>query len=87
MGKIEELVRRSVCDNVGVHVHDPTELSLLPEVDLGEGRVKVRAVHEIQIGGAVVSNTRDIDNVVIDGLRGVSEMTVSRRMADKKMSL
>lgn len=83
MGKVEELVGRSVCDNVGVQVHDLTELGLLPEVDLGEGRVKVWAVHEIQIGGAVISNSRDIDNVVVDGLRGVSEMAVPRRMPDK----
>lgn len=64
----EEFIRGPVCDNIGIDVYDFRELCLFPQVDLGESRVQVGAVHQIQVGGSLVAQTRHGDDMVVDGL-------------------
>lgn len=66
--EVEELIGSPISDNVGIDVDDLAELGLLPEVDLGEGRVQIRAVHEEQVGRSVILNRLDGDDIVVDGL-------------------
>ena len=66
--EVEELIGSPVSDNVGINVDDLAELGLLPEVDLGEGRVQVGTVHEEQVGRSVILDRLDGDDIVVDGL-------------------
>lgn len=68
VGEVEELIRGAVGNDVGVDVDDSRELRLLPQVDLGEGRVQVGTVHEVEVGGLVVADPRHGQDVVVDGL-------------------
>lgn len=65
---VEELVGGAVRHNIGVYIHDFGELGLLPEVDLGEGRVKIDTVHEFEILRVSVLYSGDGDDMVVDGL-------------------
>lgn len=69
MGQVEELIGSSVCNNIGVDIDDLAELSLPPQVDLSEGRVKVRAVHEVQVCRVVIAYATDGDDMVVHSLR------------------
>lgn len=70
VGEVKELIGGAVGDDVGVDVDDLAELGLLPEVDLGEGRVEIGAVHEVEVGGrGVIRDARDGYDVVVDILR------------------
>lgn len=68
--KVEEFIGSSVSNNVGIDIDDLAELSLLPEIDLGEGRVQVRAVHEEQVSRSVILNGFDGNDIVVNGLVG-----------------
>jgi hypothetical protein len=68
MGKVKELIGRPVSHHVGINIDNLAELGLLPQIDLGEGRVQVPAVHEIQIGRVLILNATDGDDIVIHGL-------------------
>lgn len=74
MGQLEELVGSSVSDDVRVYVDDLAELGLLPEVQLGEGRVEIRPAHEVEICRMLILDPADWDDIVVYGLGGsVSE--------------
>lgn len=68
LGNGEELIGGSVSDNISVDVDNFRELCELPEVDFGEGGVQVGAIHKIQVGRAVIANTRHGEDVIIHGL-------------------
>lgn len=68
--KVEEFIGSSVSNNVGIDIDDFAELDLPPEVDLGEGRVQVRAVHEKQVSRSVILNGFDGNDIVVNGLVG-----------------
>lgn len=68
-GNVEELIGSSIGEDIGIDVDDLGELRLLPEVDLGECRVQVRTVHQLQIGGLLVSDARYGDDMVVHSLR------------------
>ena len=70
MGKVEELVGRPVSHGIGVYVYNLAELGLLPEVDLGECRVQVGPVHEVQVGGLAVPDPGHGYDIVVNSLRG-----------------
>jgi len=72
VGKAEELIGGAVCHNVGIHIDDLAELGLAPEVDLGEGRVQVPAVHEVQVRGVLILDAAGRDHIVVHGLGAVS---------------
>lgn len=66
--KSEELIRRPVGDNIGVEVHDFCKLRLLPEVYFCKRRVKVGAVHQVEIGAVLVADSGDWNDMVVDAL-------------------
>jgi hypothetical protein len=68
MWDIEEFIGSAVCDDVGVDVDDLGELQLAPQVDLGEGGVKIATIHEVQIRRVVISYAWNSDDLVINGL-------------------
>lgn len=69
-GDIEELVGCSIGENVGVYIDDFGELGLLPEIDLGEGRVQVGAVHEVQVRRVLVAYSGHGNDMIVHGLPG-----------------
>lgn len=66
--QVEELIGGAVGDDIGIEVDNLGELHLLPEVDLGEGRVQVGAVHEVQIGGLLVAYPRHGQDIIVNRL-------------------
>lgn len=66
--EVEELVRSAIGDDVGVDVDNARELRLLPQVDLCEGRVQIGTVHQVQVGGLVIADSRHRQDIVVDGL-------------------
>lgn len=69
MWQSKELVGCTVGYNVGVNVDNFGELSEFPEVYFRKGRVKVRAVHQIQVGRVFIAYARDGEDVIVYGLR------------------
>lgn len=66
--EVEELIGSSVGDDIGVDVDNSGELRLLPQVDLGKGRVQVGTVHEVEVGRLVIADSRHRQDIVVDGL-------------------
>jgi len=66
--QFKELIRSTIGDNVSIDVNDLPELSLLPEGDLGESRVQIRTIHEIEVGRVIIADTLNRDDVVVDRL-------------------
>jgi hypothetical protein len=66
--EIKEFVRSSVGNDVGIDVDNSGELRLLPQVDLGKGRVQISTVHEVQVGGLVIADSRNRQDIVVNGL-------------------
>ena len=54
MAKVEELVRSSVGNDIGINVDNSPKLRQLPEIDLGKGRVEVGAAHQVEVGRLVI---------------------------------
>lgn len=65
MGDLEELVGGSVGNYIGVNVNDSGELALSPEIDFCERRVKVCAIHEVQVGRLLISYSRYGEDIII----------------------
>lgn len=80
--EIEELVRSSVGNDVGIDVDNSRELRLLPQVDLCKGGVQISTVHEVQVGGLVVADSRHRQDIVVNGLiaRAKRRESVSQRI-------
>ncbi len=68
VGEAKELIRGPVGHNIGVHIDDLAELGLPPEVDFGEGRVQVRAIHKVQVCGMFIPDASSGDHIVVDDL-------------------
>lgn len=66
--EVEELVRSPVGNDVGIDVDNSRELRLLPQVDLGESRVQISTVHEVQVGGLVIADSRNRQDIVVNSL-------------------
>lgn len=66
--EVEELVRSPVGNDVGIDVDNSRELRLLPQVDLGKGRVQISTVHEVQVGGLVIADSSNRQDIVVNGL-------------------
>lgn len=66
--EVEELIGSSVGDDISVDVDNSRELRLLPQVDLGECRVQVGTVHEVEVGRRVIADSRHRQDIVVDGL-------------------
>lgn len=66
--EIEELIRSSVGNDIGVDVDNSRELRLLPQVDLGKGRVQIGTVHEVEVGRLVIADSRHRQDIVVNGL-------------------
>lgn len=75
----KELIRGAIGDDIRVYIDDLGELGLLPEVDLCKRGVEVGAVHEVEVRGVLVADSRDGNNMIEDGLElgdGVGRDTV-----------
>jgi hypothetical protein len=68
MWEVKELVGSSISNHVGIQVNNLPELRLPPQVDLGECRVQVWSVHQVQVGRPLVSDAHDRNHIVIDSL-------------------
>lgn len=66
--EVEELIGSSVGNDIGVDVDNSGELRLLPQVDLGKGRVQIGTVHEVEVGRLVIADSRHRQDIVVDGL-------------------
>lgn len=69
MREVKELIRSTVCNHICIDVHNFAKLGLSPEVDLGESRVQVRAVHELEVGRLGVADAIHGNDVVVNSLR------------------
>lgn len=68
VGQLKELVGSPVGDNIGVDVYDLAKLKQLPEIDLGEGRVEIPTVHEVQVRRVRILDPVDGEDVIVDSL-------------------
>lgn len=70
MLQIEELIDGPAGDDIGIEVDNLTKLRLLPEIDLGEGRVQIGSVHQIEVCWLCVADSGDGYHLVENSLRG-----------------
>lgn len=68
-GNVKELLGSTVGNNIGINVDDLGELGLLPQVDLGKGRVQIGTVHKREVCRVdIVSNSGNGQDIVVDRL-------------------
>lgn len=49
MLQIEELINGPAGDDIRIEVDDLPKLGLFPQIDLGEGRMQIGSVHQVEI--------------------------------------
>lgn len=79
--EIEELVRSPVGNDVGIDVDNSRELRLLPQVDLGKGRVQISTVHEVQVGGLVIADSSNRQDIIVNSLIARAKEERKRKLA------
>lgn len=71
--QVKELVGCPVSDDIGIYVHDPSELGLFPQIDLCECRVQVGTIHQVEVRRLLVSYAGNWYHMVEDGLATLSK--------------
>lgn len=67
--EIKKLIGSSKCYHIRIHIYDLPELQLFPKHNLGESRVEVGSVHEVQIVWELVDHPIHRYDQVEDFLR------------------
>lgn len=70
--QVKQLVGCPVGYDIRVHVHNPSELGLFPQVDLCECRVEIGTVHQVEVRRLLVSHAGDWYYMVEDRLATAS---------------
>lgn len=68
MLQIEELIHGPAGDHVGIEIDDLPILGLFPQVDLGEGRMQIGSVHQVEVCWLCVADPGDRYHVVENSL-------------------
>lgn len=70
--QVKELVGCPVSNDIRIYVHNLSELRLFPQIDLGECRVQIGAVHQVEVRRFLVSHAGDWYYIVEDILAKAS---------------